>query len=202
MRPKNIAFLLLLFFFVNFSLSLIIGVFSLLGHEKFGWTEAQNGLYFGLIGLSSFTTQMFLIRLLVKKFSEAQLIKLGLAVFCVSIVLMGLSSYQWLMILLGMTTPFAVSTIMINTQALISLESKPEEQGIVLGVTQSFGSLGMIFGPLTGGTIGSFNLSLPFVLSGIVTAGILFFGRPYLTFIHNERNNNKAKNENSENDYK
>lgn len=187
MRPKNIAFLMMLFFFVNFALSLIIGVFSLLGQAKFGWDEGQNGMFFGLIGLSSFITQMFLIRLLIKKISEVQMIKLGLLIFCVSIVLMGLSPFEWLMIIVGITTPFAVSMMMINTQALISLESKDEEQGVVLGVAQSFGSLGMIFGPLIGGAIGSFNLSLPFVISGIMTLGILLVGRPYLTFIHNER---------------
>lgn len=187
-KPKNIAFLMLLFFFVNFSLSLIIGVFSLLGHSRFGWTEGQNGMYFGLIGASSFITQMFLVRVLIKRLSEVQLIKLGLLVFSISIVLMGLSPFQWLMIVVGVTTPFAVSLIMINTQALISLESKAEEQGIVLGVAQSFGSLGMIFGPLIGGTIGLYNLSSPFVLSGIVTLAILLIGRPYLTFIHNQRN--------------
>lgn len=191
-KPKNIAFLMLLFFFVSFALSLIIGVFSLLGQAKFGWNEGQNGLYFGLIGVSSFVTQMFLIRMLVKKISEVQMIKLGLLTFCVSIVLMGLSPFVWLMILVGLTTPFAVSLIMINTQALISLESKAEEQGVVLGVAQSFGSLGMIFGPLIGGAIGSINLSIPFVLSGVVTAGILFFGRPYLTFIHNARNGKRG----------
>lgn len=191
MKPKNIAFLILLFFFVNFALSLIIGVFSLLGHQKFGWTEAQNGLYFGLIGLSSFLTQMFLIRLLVKRLSEVDMIKLGLIVFVVSIVVMGLSPWQWLMILVGITTPFAVSLMMINTQSLISLESKAEEQGIVLGTTQSFGALGMVFGPLIGGAIGSFNLSLPFVLSGIMTIFILLIGRPYLTYIHNERSGSR-----------
>lgn len=188
MKPKNIGFLILLFMFVNFALSLIIGVFSLLGHNKFGWDSGQNGLYFGLIGLSSFTTQMFLIRLLVKRFSEVQMIKLGLIVFSVSIVVMGLAPVQWLVILAGITTPFAVSLIMINTQALISLESKSEEQGLVLGITQSFGSLGMVFGPLLGGAIGTFNLSLPFVLSGIMTVVILLFGKKYLSFIHNERN--------------
>lgn len=188
-KPKNIAFLILLFMFVNFALSLIIGVFSLLGNQKFGWNEGQNGLYFGLIGLSSFLTQMFLIRWLVKRMSEVQMIKLGLVLFSASIVLMGLAPFEWLVVLVGVTTPMAVSLIMINTQALISLESKAEEQGVVLGITQSFGSLGMVFGPLLGGIIGSFNLSLPFVLSGIMTVGIFFFGKKYLAFIHDERKN-------------
>ena len=186
-RPKNIAFLMLLFFFVNFALSLIIGVFSLLGHQRFGWDEQQNGLYFGLIGISSFLTQMFGIRFLVKKFSEVQMIKIGLIIFSASIVVMGLSPWQWLTIVVGALTPFAVSLMMINTQSLISLESKPEEQGIVLGVAQSFGSLGMVFGPLLGGVIGVYSLSLPFILSGIVTLGIFFFGQSYLQFIHQQR---------------
>lgn len=187
MKPKNIAFLLLLFFFVNFALSLIIGVFSLLGQSKFGWTEAQNGLYFGLIGLSSFMTQMFFLRLLLKKRSEIQLIKLGLLIFSISIVTMGLAPWQFLVVLVGLSTPFAVSLITINTQSLISLESNSQEQGIVLGVAQSFGSLGMVFGPLLGGLIGSVNLSLPFVISGVVTLGILYFGKGYLTFMHDNR---------------
>ena len=187
MKPKNIAFLLLLFFFVNFALSLIIGVFSLLGHTKFGWNESQNGLFFGLIGLSAFTTQMFLIRILIKRLSEVQLIKMGLLIGSFAITFMGLSPFWWMLIPVGILTPFAVSTIMINTQSLISLESKPEEQGIVLGVAQSFGALGMVFGPLIGGLLGTFNLSVPFVLSGIVMISILFFGRGYLTLIHNER---------------
>jgi MFS family permease len=188
LKPKNIGFLIVLFMFVNFALSLIIGVFSLLGHQKFGWTAGQNGLFFGLIGLSSFLTQMFLIRLLIKKISEIQMIKLGLIVFSGAIVLMGLSPFVGLVILAGILTPFAVSLIMINTQALISLETRSDEQGMVLGVTQSFGALGNIFGPLLGGAIGSFNLSLPFVLSGILTVFILFVGRKYLTFINDERN--------------
>lgn len=192
MTPKNIGFLILLFMFVNFSLALIVGVFSLLANERFGWDEAQNGMFFGLIGLSSFVTQMFLIRILLKRFSEVQLIRLGLVVFTVSILIMGLSPFGWLTIITGLVTPFAVSMMMVNTQALISLESKPEEQGVVLGVTQSFGSLGMVFGPLIGGVIGSYNLSLPFVLSSVMTILIFFFGRTHLRFIHSQRKNNKS----------
>lgn len=187
LRPKNIAFLLLLFFFVQFSLSLIVGVFSLLGQAKFGWDSAQNGYFFGLIGLSSFLTQAFGIRLLLKKITEVQMIKIGLFLFSISIVLMGISPFVWIMIVVGALTPFAVSLITINTQSLISLESKQEEQGIVLGVAQSFGSLGSVFGPLIGGTIATINLSAPFVMSGILTMCILFFGKKYLKLVHEAR---------------
>lgn len=187
MKPKNIAFLLLLFTFVNFALSLIIGVFSLLGQAKFNWTEAQNGYYFGLIGLSSFLTQAFFIRILLKRMDEIRMIKIGLVIFSVSIVLMGFAPWVWLMILVGLTTPFSVSLLMINTQSLISLESKPEEQGIVMGVSQSFGAFGRVFGPLLGGAIGVYSLSLPFFLAGVVTVATLVFGNSYLKLVRADR---------------
>lgn len=186
-KPKNIAFLMLLFMVLNFALALIIATFSLLGLAKFGWNSAQNGMYFGLFGLSSFITQMFLIQMLLKKISEVQMIKIGLGLAGITVALMGVAPFQWLMIALGLITPFAISLIMINTQSLISLESKPEEQGIVLGVMQSFGSLGMIFGPLVGGALGSINLTAPFVTSGVIIIVLLLTGKNYLTLIHNER---------------
>lgn len=186
-KPKNIAFLLMLFFFVNFALSLIIGVFSLLGQARFGWNEAQNGYFFGLIGISSFTTQAFLIRAFIKKIDEIKMIKIGLVVFSIAIVLMGTAPFVWLMFIAGILTPFAVSLLMINTQSLISLESKPEEQGIVMGVAQSFAALGRVFGPLIGGTIATISLSLPFVFSGVVTILVLIFGRKSLQFVRDNR---------------
>lgn len=187
LKPKNMAFLLLLFAFVNFALSLIIGVFSLLGNQKFGWNEAQNGYFFGLIGLSSFITQAFLIRLFLKKIDEIQMIRIGLGIFIVSIVTMGLSNSIWLTILSGILTPFSVSLMMINTQSLISLESKPEEQGIVMGVAQSLAALGRVFGPLLGGAIATLNLSMPFVVSAIVTILIFYFGNSYLRLVRDSK---------------
>jgi len=187
LKPKNIAFLLLLFFFVNFALSLIIGVFSLLGQAKFGWNESQNGYFFGLIGIGSFLTQGFLISLMLKKINEIQMIKMGLTIFSVSIVIMGLSPWPWLTILTGLVTPFAVSLMMINTQSLISMESNQDEQGAVLGVAQSFGALGRIFGPLIGGILALYSLSVPFLVSGIVTVFIFIIGNKYLKFVSNAR---------------
>lgn len=188
LKPKNIAFLLMLFFFVNFALSLIIGVFSLLGQARFGWNEAQNGYFFGLIGISSFATQGFLISFMVKKINEIGMIKMGLILFSISITVMGFSPWVWLTIITGLVTPFAVSLMMINTQSLISIESKSEEQGIVMGVAQSFGALGRVFGPLAGGTLALINLSVPFLVSGVMTILILIVGNKYLKVMSSGRN--------------
>lgn len=187
LRPKNISFLLFLFFFVNLALSLVIGVFPLYSESKFNWSETQNGYYFGLIGLGSFISQTFLIRMLIKKFDESQMIIGGLVVFGISVMLVGLAPTGFLLLMIGPFTSVGFSLLNVNTQSLISLESKPEEQGIVMGVAQSFSSLGRVFGPILGGAIATLNLSTPYIISGALTLIILFFGQKYLRFMGNER---------------
>src|SRR3989338_5429848 len=183
LRPKNMSFLLFLFFFANLALALIIGVFPLFSQERFGWGEAQNGYYFGLIGLGSFITQAFLIRFLLRKFDETQLVRLSLLVFGISILIVGFSHWGLLTLLVGPFTSFGFSLTNVNVQSLISLESKQEEQGIVLGVAQSFGSMARVIGPLIGGTIATFNLGAPYIISGIFAILILVFGQDYLKYI-------------------
>jgi MFS family permease len=183
MRPKNMSFLLLLFFFVNFALSLIIGVFPLYSENKFGWNEEQNGYYFGLIGIGSFVTQAFLIRLLLKKFDETQMIRMALLIFGVTVMAIGAAPLGFILLLLSPFTSFSFSLMNINVQSLISLESKQDEQGIVMGVAQSFGAIARVFGPLIGGAIATFNLSLPYIVSGIVAIMILVWGQGYLRFM-------------------
>ncbi len=183
LRPKNMSFLLFLFFFANLALALIIGVFPLFSHERFGWNEAQNGYYFGLIGVGSFITQAFLIRFLLKRFDETQLIRLSLLVFGISILIVGFSHWGLLTLFIGPFTSFGFSLTNVNVQSLISLESKQDEQGIVLGVAQSFGSMARVIGPLIGGTIATLNLGAPYIVSGIFTILILVFGQNYLKYI-------------------
>lgn len=187
LRPKNMAFLLFLFFFINLALALIIGIFPIFSQQRFGWNEAQNGYYFGLIGLASFITQIYLIRLLLKKWHETQIIRMALLVFGVAIMLIGLSPVGLLTFFIGPFTSFSFSLLNVNVQSLISLESKPDEQGVVLGITQSFGSLARVFGPLIGGAIAVFDIGMPYVISGILTLLILFFGQSYLRYMKASR---------------
>jgi len=181
-RPKNMFFLIFLFFFVNLALALIIGVFPLYSQMKFGWNEVQNGYYFGLVGIGSFITQAYLIRILLKKLTEPQIIKIALIIFGFSTAAIGLMPQGWLAFIFGPFMSFGISLVNVNVQSLISLESKSSEQGIVLGVTQSFGSLARIIGPLVGGVIATFNLSAPYIVSGIFTLFIFIFGQNYLKY--------------------
>lgn len=180
MKPKNMSLLLFLFFFVNFALALIIGVFPIFSEQKFGWNETQNGYYFGLIGLGSFISQAYLIRILLKKFDEAQMVKMALLVFGLAVIGIGLAPSGLLLLMIGPFTSFGFSLINVNVQALISLESRADEQGMVLGVAHSFASMARVIGPIIGGTIATFNIGMPYLVSGFLSLLILLFGTKYL----------------------
>lgn len=180
LQPKNMAFLLFLFFFVNLALALIIGVFPLYSEARYGWNEEQNGYYFGLIGVGSFVTQIYVVGQLLKKFNEAKIIRIFLLIFGVAVIGVGLAPFGWMALLVGPFTAVGFSVVNVSVQALISLESKPEEQGIALGVAQSFASMARVFGPIFGGIIAVLHINLPYVISGILAIIILGYSRNYL----------------------
>lgn len=190
LRPKNMSFLLFLFFFVNLALALIIGVFPLYSQVMYNWGEAQNGYYFGLIGVGSFITQAFLVRQLLKKFDETQIVRLALLIFGISVTMVGLAPLGWMALIIGPFTSIGFSLINVGVQSLISLESNPDEQGIVLGISQSFGSMARVVGPIMGGAIATFNLSLPYIVSGIMALLILFMGQNYLRYMKSSKEKN------------
>ncbi len=187
LRPKNMSFLLFLFFFVNLALALIIGIFPIFSQQRFGWHEAENGYYFGLIGVGSLITQAYLINLFLKKINEAQMIKLGLVIFGITVVMVGISPTGWFTLIAGPFTAVGFSLLNVNIQSLISLESKADEQGIAMGVAQSFGALARVFGPLLGGIVATLNIGLPYAISGIFTILILLVGKNSLKLFKTTR---------------
>lgn len=174
------SFLLTLFFLVFFSFSLTFGVMPLFVNKIFSWTEEQIGYYFAFTGTVSFLIQAFGIKILLKKFSEQQMVQAGIILFSIAYFMVGFFNNIYLFILGGFIFSFGFSILAPNIQSLISLNSKENEQGIVLGVAQSFASLARVLGPLIGGLIASYKLNLPYLLSAFLLLIIFIWSRSTL----------------------
>src|SRR3989344_4516545 len=151
LRPKNMSFLIFVFFLANFSLALLIGIMPLFSHQKFGWNEEHIGYFFMAIGVASFITQAFILRWLLKKWHEIWLIKAGMIIFGIANIGTGIALNEPFLILSGALSAVGFSLVSANLQALISLESRPEQQGTVMGVAQSFAAFARVLGPIIGG---------------------------------------------------
>jgi DHA1 family multidrug resistance protein-like MFS transporter len=61
-------------------------------------------------------------------------------------------------------------------QSLLSENTTADKQGKLLGINQSYTSLGQIVGPLIAGLISTVNLSYIFLVSAIYIAGAFVVG--------------------------
>ncbi|PIS45845.1 MAG: tetracycline resistance MFS efflux pump, partial [Ignavibacteria bacterium CG08_land_8_20_14_0_20_37_9] len=176
-----ISVVILLFFIVTFSVANIYGTFALLGHIQFGFTDMQNGMIFGIIGIIGAIVQGGLIGRLAKKYSDQRLITIG-----TFFLMIGLAFLPYGVNLTGVIIIAAIMSIGsgILQPILLSLVSKvaPEnEQGIVLGVNQSFSSFARMLGPLWGGFSYQYlGYQIPFLTGAFFVLLVFLFSIFYL----------------------
>jgi len=168
-----IGTLFALTFISTCGLMIFANVFGLYGLERFDYGPKEVGIIMMVLGGVSALTQGFLAGPTTKKWGDAAVIKIGLLVTAISFGLMILAN-TFITVLL--TTAFFGITVSIQSPALLSLTSRRATvpQGIAMGLSNSFVSLGRIVGPILGGVVLDVNLNLPY-LSGAVIMLIAFF---------------------------
>jgi MFS family permease len=116
--------------------------------QKFYYDERSIGYLFAFCGVMSAMVQGGMIGRLVKRFGEPRLIWLSLIGVGGSLVIIPYAGTLGVL-LFGLALVAMTSGLnRAPTMGLISIFTPAEEQGAILGVTQSAGTLGRIFGPL------------------------------------------------------
>ncbi|MCK9211416.1 MAG: MFS transporter [Ignavibacteriaceae bacterium] len=176
-----ISVVILLFFIVTFSVANIYGTFALLGHSKYGFTDMQNGMIFGIIGIVGAIVQGGLIGRLAKKYSDQKLISFGTFFLMIGLALIPYG-INWTGVII-ITAVMSIGTGILQP-TLLSLVSKvaPEnEQGMVLGVNQSFSAFARMLGPLWGGFSYQYlGYQIPFLTGSFFVLLVFLFSIFYL----------------------
>jgi MFS transporter, DHA1 family, tetracycline resistance protein len=143
--------LILIFFLVILAFAGMESTFALWAIEQFSWGPGQVGYVFAYVGVLSAILQGGLIGRLARRFGEERLLLCGLALIGTGLLAM----------LFAHSIPrlaFAVSALALgmgltqpSLNSLISRRAGREEQGEVLGVSQSVGSLSRVLGPAVAG---------------------------------------------------
>jgi multidrug resistance protein len=162
--------MIIVFFIIVFSMANIYGTFAILGYKVYGFTDQQNGLLFGIVGIVSSFIQGSAMRFLSIKFRERTLILIG--TICMTI---GLGLIPYGVNFLGVA--IVISVLSIGTGILqptilsmISKYSSDNEQGAVLGLNQSFSAFARVLGPLWGGfSYDYLGYQFPFLTGAVCT---------------------------------
>jgi MFS family permease len=164
-RPM-IGAVLVVLFIITLAFSAVPVILPLLANSFFGFEETEMSYFFMYIGLIQIVMQGFLIGRLVKKFGEEKLIASGLLMMMLGIFFMPL--IPSVAIFLPSLTMIAVGIGMMNTAvpSFVSKRTPENEQGGMMGVTQSVSGIARIPGPIIGGLVFEFaGLATPFFLS-------------------------------------
>lgn len=173
-RPL-IGVVLVIFFIVFLAFSAIPVIVPLLGISFFDFGSLEMSYFFIYIGIIQIVLQGFIIGRLVKKTGEEKLIAFGPLLMMLGLLSMPLIPN--ITIFLASLTMIAFGSGIMRTvvPSFISKRTPANEQGGMLGVTQSVSSIALIPGPVIGGFVFEFaGLIAPFFLSAAML--IVAFG--------------------------
>lgn len=178
----SLAWLLIVFFLASFAMTNMESTLALLVENRLGFGVRQTGELFAYIGIVIAFTQGYLIRKLLPRLGEGRLMILGPLLAGISL-LATVYIFQFGFLLAAMAV-LAIGSGVSNPSLLgsISRAAGEDEQGEVLGVTQSLGSLARILGPISGGFLFSrISPGAPYLLAGgsmLLCSWLCFLKRP------------------------
>lgn len=138
---------------ITFAFAMMESTFQLIAEHVWRMDAVGVGNLFGVIGVVGIVVQGGLIRRLVPRFGEAALVRAGLVLQGLGLTILGTSgpgAQVWLGCFVLATGSSLANP---SLQSLISRGTSEDEQGTILGVSQSFSSLGRATGPVCGGLL-------------------------------------------------
>jgi predicted MFS family arabinose efflux permease len=169
-QREGVAIAVLVNFTITMSFTVLDQTFRFFNKDNFAMTALDTGLVLMFIGVVAATVQGGLIRPLSKRFSEAQLIRVGTGIQAVAFATIAFSATAGKPFLYAGGALLALGNGMTqpSTGAFISKRADPRAQGATLGTNQSAASLARMFGPGLGGWLyGSFGTRSPYLVGAV-----------------------------------
>jgi DHA1 family tetracycline resistance protein-like MFS transporter len=178
LRRPELRLLIGLYFMIIFAFAGMETTFAFWALEQFGWGPSSVGYLFAYIGVLGAIIQGGLIGRLTRRFGEERLLLAGTV--CLLLGLLGIplaSRVPYLFVATGfLSVGFAMAQPSIAS--LISRRAGAHEQGEVLGVSQSAGSLARVLGPLAAGFLfATLGRNAPYFGGAAVLACVVILGR-------------------------
>ncbi len=178
MSRPHVGLLLATIFLTTFAFAQFETTLSLLTKEL-GVGDQSNFYVFAYIGLILTLAQGMLVRRLLPKLGEFRMALIGTTLMMAGLGLIGVAaaSTNSGMSLLWYVLPVCVIGFSCTTpslNSLLSLNTRDDQQGEVLGVGQSVSSLARILGPIAGLSLLEYGRSLPYwMATGLMAVGLL-----------------------------
>jgi MFS transporter, DHA1 family, tetracycline resistance protein len=171
LRRPVLSRLILTFFLVILAFAGMESTFALWAMRQFGWGPGQVGYVFAYVGVLSAILQGGLIGRLTNRFGEERLLLCGLVLIALGLVVLAASRGIPLLGVAVTGLALGMGLAQPSLNSLISRRAGSDEQGEVLGVSQSIGSLARVLGPAAAGVLfGELGRASPFLWGAALIA--------------------------------
>lgn len=169
-RP-HLPTLLVVYFIVIAAFSGFEATFALFGERRFGFTASTIGYLFALVGIVLSIIQGTLVGRAARSIGESRIVPIAILFLAAGLGLIPLSRTLPLLILASLLLAIGMGFNSPSIVSLISRLSSADEQGGVLGISQSLASLARVLGPAWGGfTFDRFGIAVPYVVASVAMA--------------------------------
>jgi MFS family permease len=175
-RPV-LAELLWQFFAFTFTFAIFMSGFALFAERRYTWNghpfgPKEVGYIFAYGGFLGIILQGGLIGRLVKRFGEEKLVMAGFVTAALGFALTG-SSYHLTGLLVASTiSSFGTGVLRPALTSLVTQRAGREEQGVVLGLTQSLMSISQIVAPVIAGFLIAHALLTPWAMVAATVSAV------------------------------
>ncbi|MCW8850675.1 MAG: MFS transporter, partial [Melioribacteraceae bacterium] len=167
---KRLAFFVLIYFVIVFSMANIYGTFALLGYKIYHFSDREIGYLFTIFGILGAIVQGGLLRQVSKYISDEKLVLAGIFFMMIGLAGLPYGVVFWGVAIIGGFMQIGSGILQPTILGLVSREATQENQGSILGLNQSLASLARVLGPLWGGIAYEYiGYQFPFLTGGLFT---------------------------------
>ncbi|MEA3322311.1 MAG: MFS transporter [Bacillota bacterium] len=166
-----VGFLLILVFIMSFGLANFQSIFGYYTMERYKYDPSEVGSIILIVGLVGTIVQGVLVGRMTKKFGEERVVTTALLISSLGFVLMTLATSFTTVLLTTCLFFLGNSLLRPSLNSFIS-KLAGNRQGLVMGLNNSFLSLGNVAGPILAGIFFEINIHIPYLFG----ACIMLFG--------------------------
>ena len=167
-RP-HLPLLLVIGFLVVAAFSAFESTFALFAERSYGFGASSIGYVFAFVGIVLVIVQGFLVGKVVKRIGEHHIVPASLAIVAIGLLMIPATRSVAALLVANGVMAVGMGFNNPSLMSLVSRYSSAEDQGGVLGLTQSLNSLARIVGPLWGGfAFDHLGIGMPYITSAAV----------------------------------
>jgi MFS family permease len=176
-RRPLLAQLLWQFFSFAFTFAIFMSGFALFAERRYTWNGhpfgvKEVGYVFAYVGFLGIILQGGLIGRLVRRFGEEKLVSAGFISATVGFALMGFTYHLPGLLLASTIASFGTGVLRPAITSLITQRAGRQEQGVILGLTQSLMSVAQIVAPVIAGFLIDRRLLTTWAVVGAAVSGL------------------------------